>query len=175
MGKNDPAHDGAHVQRVVRLTKKLLESHPQADAFRTELLAWLHDMQDDKLHAQKDASSLDSYLQSLGAKKEDISFVLDAIPYISYRKYPKLPADTPIEICIVQDADRLDAMGAVGIARTFAFGGAKGRPLEESIAHFEEKLLLLYDLLSTQAAKELGKSRFGLLQDFYRQYKEETK
>ena len=175
MEANDPAHDGAHVQRVVKLTRKLLESYPQADAFRTELLAWLHDIQDDKLNAQKDASSLEEYLQSLGAKKEDISFVLSSIPYISYRKYPKLPEGTPLEICMVQDADRLDAMGAVGIARTFAFGGAKGRPLCESIAHFEEKLLLLYDLLSTSAAKDLGRSRLALLQDFYRQYKEETK
>ena len=175
MGANDPAHDGAHVQRVVGLTRKLLSFYPQADAFRAELLAWLHDLQDDKLTAQKDASSLEEYLQSLGAEKEDISFVLSAIPYISYRKHPKLPEGTPLEICIVQDADRLDAMGAVGIARTFAFGGAKGRPLKESIAHFEEKLLLLYDLLSTSAARELGKSRLALLQDFYRQYQEETK
>ena len=172
---NDPAHDGDHIKRVVTLTRTLLKSYPQADAFRTELLAWLHDMQDDKLSALAETASLAEFLQTVGAEKEDIDFVLSAIPYISYRKYPKLPEGTPIEICIVQDADRLDAMGAIGIARTFAYGGAKGRPLGESLAHFEEKLLLLYDLLSTPEARELAKPRLALLQDFYRQYKEETK
>ena len=175
MGANDPAHDGDHIKRVVTLTRKLLTFYPQANAFRTELLAWLHDMQDDKLAAQAETASLADYLQAIGAEKEDIAFVLSAIPYISYRKHPKLPEGTPIEICIVQDADRLDAMGAVGIARTFAYGGAKGRPLSESLAHFEEKLLLLYDLLSTPEAKALATPRLALLQEFYHQYKEETK
>lgn len=175
MWANDPAHDPSHIYRVVGLTRKLLAFYPQANAFRTELLALLHDMQDDKLAAQTQTASLADFLSSVGAEKEDIAFVLSAIPYISYRKYPRLPEGTPIEIRIVQDADRLDAMGAVGIARTFAFGGAKGRPLSESIAHFEEKLLLLYDLLSTPEAKELAKPRLALLQDFYSQYKEETK
>ncbi len=175
MGANDPAHDGDHIKRVVTLTRTLLESYPQADGFRAALLAWLHDMQDDKLATQAETASLADCLQAIGAEKEDIAFVLSAIPYISYRKHPKLPEGTPIEICIVQDADRLDAMGAVGIARTFAYGGAKGRPLGESLAHFEEKLLLLYDLLSTPEAKALAKPRLALLQDFYRQYKKETK
>ena len=175
MRANDPAHDGDHIKRVVTLTRTLLKSYPQADGFRAELLAWLHDMQDDKLATQAETASLADCLQAIGAEKEDIAFVLSAIPYISYRKYPKLPEGTPIEICIVQDADRLDAMGAIGIARTFAYGGAKGRPLGESLAHFEEKLLLLYDLLSTPEAKALAKPRLALLQEFYRQYKEETK
>ena len=175
MGVNDPAHDGDHIKRVVTLTRKLLTFYPQANAFRTELLAWLHDMQDDKLASQAETASLADCLQTIRAEKEDIDFVLSAIPYISYRKHPKLPEGTPIEICIVQDADRLDAMGAIGIARTFAYGGAKGRPLGESLAHFEEKLLLLYDLLSTPEAKALAKPRFALLQEFYHQYKEETK
>ena len=175
MGINDPAHDGDHIKRVVTLTRKLLTFYPQANAFRTELLAWLHDMQDDKLAAQAETASLADHLQAIGAEKEDIDFALSAIPYISYRKHPKLPEGTPIEICIVQDADRLDAMGAIGIARTFAYGGAKGRLLGESLAHFEDKLLLLYDLLSTPEARELAKPRLALLQDFYHQYKEETK
>ena len=175
MRANDPAHDGDHIKRVVTLTRTLLKSYPQADGFRAELLAWLHDMQDDKLAAQTETASLAEFLLAEGVNKEDIAFVLSAIPYISYRKHPKLPEGTPIEICIVQDADRLDAMGAIGIARTFAYGGAKGRPLGESLAHFEEKLLLLYDLLSTPEARELAKPRLALLQDFYRQYKKETK
>ena len=101
MGVNDPAHDGDHIKRVVTLTRKLLTFYPQANAFRTELLAWLHDMQDDKLAAQAETASLADCLHTIGAEKEDIDFALSAIPYISYRKYPKLPEGTPIEICIV--------------------------------------------------------------------------
>lgn len=174
MAANDPAHDPSHVQRVVKLTGTLLKSYPQADPFRAQLLALLHDMQDDKLTARSESRSLSAFLRSLDVENEDISFVLAAIPYISFRKCPKLPEGTPIEICIVQDADRLDAMGAVGIARTFAYGGAKGRALGESLAHFDEKLLRLYDLLSTPEARELAKPRLALLQTFYRQYREET-
>ena len=73
----------------------------------------------------------------------------------------------------MQDADRIDAMGAVGIARTFAYGGAKGRPLSDSLAHFDEKLLRLYDLLSTEEGKRLAKPRHDFLQAFYRQFYEE--
>lgn len=174
MGANDPAHDPSHILRVVALARKLLKGYPQADPFRTELLALLHDMQDDKLSAQTETASLADLLLSVGVNKEDADFVLSAIPYISFRKHPKLPEGTPIEICIVQDADRLDAMGAVGIARTFAYGGAKGKPLSESIAHFEEKLLRLYDLLSTPEARILAMPRLSLLQEFYREYNEET-
>ena len=175
MGANDPAHDPSHILRVVALARKLLAFYPQADSFRTELLALLHDMQDDKLSAQTETASLADLLLSVGVNKEDAGFVLSAIPYISFRKHPKLPEGTPIEICIVQDADRLDAMGAVGIARTFAYGGAKGRSLRESLAHFEEKLLRLYALLNTPEARILAAPRLSLLQEFYRQYNEETK
>jgi uncharacterized protein len=79
----------------------------------------------------------------------------------------------PLEVRIVQDADRMDAMGAIGIARTFAYGGAKGRSLEDSLAHFDEKLLKLYDLLSTDAAREMAQSRRALLEEFYNQFHQE--
>lgn len=175
MGENDPAHDGAHVKRVVSLTRELLKAYPRADSFRAELLAWLHDLNDDKLAHCTGVDSIAAFLRAEGVGTEEIDFVCSALPYISFRKHPKLAAGTAIEICIVQDADRLDAMGAVGIARTFAFGGAKGRPLEESIAHFEEKLLRLAGLLNTPEARELAKPRQALLETFFRQYKEESK
>ena len=174
MDANDPAHDGAHALRVVGLTRQILSLCPQADPFRTELLAWLHDMNDDKLATNLGTDSLRTFLEGLGTPQADAEFVLGGIPYISYRKHPHLGPEVPLEIRIVQDADRIDAMGAIGIARTFAFGGAKKRPLEESLEHFDEKLLKLYDLLGTQEAKELAKPRWEFLQAFYRQYKEES-
>ena len=73
------------------------------------------------------------------------------------------------------DADRIDAVGAVGIARTFAYGGAKGRSLADSLTHFDEKLLLLYDLLNTEEAKRIAKPRYEFLKEFYARFQEETK
>lgn len=174
MGQNDPAHDPCHVQRVVRTALQISRAYPQVNLFRIQLLAWLHDMNDDKLASNVGTGTVAEFLRSIGTPEQDTAFVAEGLPYISYRKYPRLSPEIPLEIRIVQDADRIDAMGAVGIARTFAYGGANGRSLENSLAHFDEKLLCLYDLLSTEAAKEIAKPRQELLQAFYNQFKTET-
>ena len=174
MAQNDAAHDEDHVLRVVALTQTLCRAYPQADAFRAELLAWVHDLNDDKLASNLGQASLAGVLRSIGAAEKDIRFIMDALPYISYRKHPKLSPDIPLEIRIVQDADRIDAIGAVGIARTFAFGGAKNRGLSDGLKHFDEKLLLLYDLLSTEEAKRIALPRHEFLKAFYEQYKNEA-
>ena len=174
MAQNDPAHDGRHVLRVVGLTKTLLGRCPQADPFRALLLAWLHDLNDDKLASDLGTASLEAFLAQLEVSEEDARFVLRGLPYISYRKHPHLGPEVPLEIRLVQDADRIDAMGAMGIARTFAYGGAKGRSLEESLAHFDEKLLKLYDLLGTEEAKELARPRYEFLKSFYTQFQNEA-
>ena len=74
---------------------------------------------------------------------------------------------------IIQDADRLDAIGAVGIARTFAYGGKHGRTPEGSISHFHEKLLLLRDLMNTQKAKELAEERHAFMEQFLQEWDRE--
>ena len=79
-----------------------------------------------------------------------------------------------IEGQLIQDADRLDAIGAVGIARTFAYGGKHGRTPEASIAHFHEKLLLLKDLMNTEQAKALAEERHAFMEAFLRQWDRET-
>lgn len=173
MAGNDSAHDGGHVQRVVKLALALCAKTAGADPFRTELLAWVHDLNDDKLASDLGSACVEEFLTQIGTPAADVRFVLAGMPYISYRKYPKLPADVPPEVRLVQDADRMDAMGAIGIARTFAYGGAKGRSLEDSLAHFDEKLLKLYDLLSTDAAREMAQTRRDLLVEFYRQFRQE--
>lgn len=174
ISKNDAAHDAAHILRVVALTRELCRAYPQADAFRAELIAWLHELNDDKLRSNIGADCVREFLEQTAAAQEDIRFVTEALAYISYRKHPKLSPDTPLEIRIVQDADRIDAMGALGIARTFAYGGAKGRSLDDSLTHFDEKLLLLYDLLSTEEGKRIALPRHNFLLAFYRQFKIET-
>ena len=174
MDKNDPAHDGAHVQRVVKTAMQICRAYPEANLFRTQLLAWLHDMNDDKLRSDMGMDAVAKFLRGIGTADADIAFVMKGLPYISYRKHPKLDENTPLEIRIVQDADRIDAMGAIGIARTFAYGGAKGRSLGDSLAHFDEKLLRLYDLLGTDEAKRIAKPRHDLLRSFYEQFHWET-
>lgn len=173
MAKNDAAHDVGHIFRVVALTRQLCGAYPEADAFRAELLAWLHDMSDDKLSSNVGAESVSEYLRSIGTDEQTVTFIAQALPYISYRKHPRLSPEVALEIRIVQDGDRIDAMGAVGIARTFAYGGAKGRSLQDSLHHFDEKLLRLYDLLSTEEAKRIAQPRHAFLQEFYRSFRAE--
>lgn len=174
MAKNDAAHDADHIHRVVALTRCLCRAYPQADPFRTELLAWVHDLDDDKLNSNVGKGSVGEFLRSISVPEAEIAFVLEALPYISYRKHPKLSEDISLEIRIVQDADRIDAIGAIGVARTFAYGGAKNRSLESSLTHFDEKLLLLYDLLSTEEARRIALPRHQFLQAFYAQYQAEN-
>ena len=173
MDDNDPAHDAHHVQRVVATALEICRAYPQANLFQVQLLAWLHDMNDDKLDSNIGMEAVADFMRSIGTPEEDVSFVLHGLPYISYRKHPKLDAEVPLEIRIVQDADRIDAMGAIGIARTFAYGGARGRTLQNSLAHFDEKLLRLYDLLGTEEAKKLAKPRYDLLLSFYNAFQTE--
>ena len=92
---------------------------------------------------------------------------------VSFSKNGAKKPDSP-EGRIVQDADRLDAIGAVGIARTFAFGGEHGRSMEESVQHFYDKLLRLRDLMNTQPAKALAEERHAFLEAFLAQYYKET-
>lgn len=170
MSHNDSAHHSDHILRVVSLTQTLCKAYSQADPYRAQLLALLHDLSDDKLSSNIGAVSIGAFLRSIGVADADIQFIADALPYISYRKHPKLSQDLPLEIRIVQDADRIDAMGAVGIARTFAYGGAKGRSLQDSLSHFDEKLLLLYDLLNTEEARRIALPRHEFLKLFYAQF-----
>ncbi len=174
MGENDPAHDADHVKRVVKNALRICGAYPQANVFRIQLLAWLHDMNDDKLDSNVGIGAVTVFLRRIGTPEADIAFVAGGLPYISYRKHPKLDADVSLEIRIVQDADRIDAMGAIGIARTFAYGGAHGRALENSLAHFDEKLLRLYDLLNTEEARRLAKPRHDFLRAFYTQFQAEN-
>ena len=80
-----------------------------------------------------------------------------------------------IEGKIVQDADRLDAIGAIGIARTFAYGGRSGRTLEETLEHFDEKLLLLKDEMNTPEAKKMAEDRHVFMESFLKEYNRECR
>ena len=105
---------------------------------------------------------------------EQAERIIAAVNSVSFSQNKEKRPDT-LEEMIVQDADRLDAIGAIGIARTFAFGGEHGRPLEDSIQHFYNKLLFLKDLMNTESAKRMAQDRHEFLEEFLEKWEKETR
>ena len=114
-----------------------------------------------------------SFLKTNGVDDKEIEFIVRIINSVSFSKNKGQIPDS-LEGMIVQDADRLDAMGAIGIARTFAYGGRHGRSLESSLAHFHEKLLLLSEGLNTSKAREMAAPRHAFLESFIEQFNAEN-
>ncbi|MCR5031138.1 MAG: hypothetical protein K5982_06650, partial [Selenomonadaceae bacterium] len=113
-----------------------------------------------------------AFLTGQHVTPEKIERICEAVNSVSFsQNRGKRPAT--LEGKIVQDADRLDALGAIGIARTFAYGGEHGRSLDVSVEHFHEKLLLLKDELNTETAQKLAEPRHAFLEQFLAQYESE--
>ena len=173
MANNDVGHDYLHVQRVLALAKDIAVHEPESDGFLVEMVALLHDINDHKLCT--DENALAAFLDSLAMEKTAKEQILRYAGYVSYSKYPKPDLSIPLEARIVQDADRLDALGAVGVARTFAYSGAKKRPFygpdeHSAVAHFGEKLCRLSESLTTERGKELARQRQAYLNGFLEQF-----
>ena len=166
-------HDALHTLRVYKNAQLILESYPEADRFVTLSAALLHDADDHKLFKTENNANARAFLRENGLPDETIEQICDAINVVSFSKNKGRTPETP-EGKIVQDADRLDALGAIGIARTFAYGGKAGRSLDESIQHFYDKLLLLKDQMNTDAAKQIAAERHSFMTDFLREYDLET-
>ncbi len=175
-------HDYFHIERVVTNAKKILETE-NADPFLVELAAWTHDIGDYKLHNGVDKSEelIRKFLESIHVEDESIENVLEIVSQVSFSKGNK---PTTIEAEIVQDADRLDAIGAVGIARCFAYGGSVGNILynpydnskdASSVQHFYDKLFKLKDLMNTETAKEIALSRHRYMEKFIEEFYQEVK
>ena len=180
MSGNDVAHDFLHVTRVASLAREICAATAGADPFVTELAALLHDVEDDK-EPSAGRFRVEDFLRGAEIPGEQAERVAEIVRHISFRRFPRLPEDFPLEGKIVQDADRLDAMGAMGVARTFAYSGARGIPFydplggrETTLAHFEDKLLRLAPLLNTEAARRMAARRQRVLADFYAQFLEEA-
>ena len=139
---NADGHGADHTMRVYRNAMMITEDEPEADPEIVALAALLHDADDHKLFHTENNANARAFLamQKMDAEKTDR--ICDAINAVSFSQNGGKQPET-IEGRIVQDADRLDAIGAIGIARTFAFGGKHGRDLASSIDHFHEKLLRL--------------------------------
>ncbi|EXJ53872.1 hypothetical protein A1O7_09208 [Cladophialophora yegresii CBS 114405] len=189
----DASHDFAHVRRVVTnalaILKKVEDQRkrqalPALNPLSVILGALLHDVEDKKYVAvstEQQAGSLRKAVTQVGLSEsyaEHIQLLVDGVSYSSEVKDPerveKLIELIP-ELAVVQDADRLDAMGAIGIGRCFTFGGAKGaRSLEDSIQHFEDKLLKLEGMMKTDAGRAMAKERSSRIRDFMGWWKDEV-
>lgn len=187
-------HDYFHIQRVVNNTKKICENE-NCNSFYALQLAYLHDVGDYKIHngIDKTEEIVSQILSPLNYTSDKIETIINDIHLIGYKDGFNKKTDK-IEVLIVQDADRLDALGAIGIARAFAYGGKKGRLLHNpdfdasefktaedyknsnapTIQHFYDKLLKLKDLMNTQTGKQLAIERHTFmetyLETFYKEW-----
>ena len=171
-------HDWWHIYRVRNMALYLAEKEG-GNKFIIEMAALLHDLDDWKIAENSGINKTKIWLQKSGFAEKEIKNILDIIEQISFKGAGIDTKAISIEAKIVQDADRLDAIGAIGIARTFAYGGSKGRLIYDpqiqpqlhksfdaykksnppTINHFHEKLLLLKDRMNTHTAKKLAKER----------------
>ena len=170
---NSGGHDAAHSLRVYRNALRIAERESGCDMEIVALAALLHDADDHKLFHTENNANARSFLTAQKVAPEKIKHICEAINTVSFSQNRSKRPET-IEGKIVQDADRLDALGAIGVARTFAYGGEHGRSLDESVAHFHEKLLLLKDELNTETARRLAEPRHAFLEQFLEEYEKES-
>lgn len=188
-------HDWFHIERVYN-TSKFLASKENADSFIVEMTALLHDIDDWKFFEgiETNNSRTETFLRSQNLDDASINHILTIIRTMSFKGGVVDSTQNTIEGMVVQDADRLDAIGAIGVARTFAYGGHKNRPMYDpnikpiefssldevknaenhTINHFYEKLLKLKDLMNTEAARKLAEERHDFmlrfLDEFYKEW-----
>ena len=188
-------HDWWHVYRVWKMAERIGRAE-RADLLVIELAALLHDIADWKLH-DGDLSVgprvAKDWLDSLGLDSSITGHICQIIAGISFKGAAVEQPPLSLEGQVIQDADRLDAMGAIGIARAFAYGGAKGRAIYDpavqptehrtaeaylksgghTINHFYEKLLLLTDRMNTATGRAMAEERHKFMEDYLRRFYEE--
>jgi uncharacterized protein len=186
-------HDWEHIRRVWQVARALARDTPQANPLITELGALLHDVADWKFHdGDEEAGPRASraWLESQQTEEGVIEAVERIIREISFKGLGVATPMSSVEGELVQDADRLDAIGAIGVARAFAYGGHKGRPLHDpavppvvhesfesykkntgpTVNHFYEKLLHLRERLHTPAARKVAEERHTFMEQFLTQF-----
>jgi uncharacterized protein len=173
------AHDFSHSERVKKLAEYIAKNSIENVDFEIIRVASLtHDIIDKKVapNIDKAIEELQEFLISIAYNKEQVIQVLDIIQNMSYST-GRIP--NTLEGKIVQDADRLEAIGAIAIARTFAYGGSLGRPIYQEgndncgIAHFYQKLLLLKDMMNTDIGKQLALERHEFMEIYLKQFYKE--
>ena len=170
--RNAGGHDAAHTLRVTKNAMKIADEEAECDRETVMLAALLHDADDHKLFQTENNANARAFLKANGIPEDKTERIIEAINAVSFSRNGEKAPETP-EGRIVQAADRLDAIGAVGIARTFAYGGEHGRPLEASVQHFYDKLLRLRDLMNTESGKKLAEKRHAFLEAFLQELHDE--
>ena len=166
-------HDTEHTMRVYRNAMSIADNEPDCDRGIVAISALLHDVDDHKLFDSKNNDNARAFLGGQGVSSSETEKICAVINDVSFSKNRgKRPGS--LEAMIVQDADRLDAMGAIGIARTFAYGGEHGRAISESVRHFYDKLLLLKDEMNTETAVKIAEGRHAFLKGFLKELEEEN-
>jgi uncharacterized protein len=189
MEKDSSGHDWWHIHRVRNLALKIAETEG-GDLFLIEMAALLHDLDDWKIIGDPIVSRVDFWLQNLQIQPEVAGKIYRITQQVSFKGAGVDTFPSSLEAQIVQDADRLDAIGAIGIARTFAYGGSRGRLIFDpaikpekhadfeaykknagpTINHFYEKLLLLKDRLNTGTAKNMAIRRHSFMETFLEEF-----
>jgi uncharacterized protein len=192
----ESGHDWWHVERVRRNALKIAATEP-VNLFVVELAALLHDVADQKFHGGDETVGLlkaRSFLSGLEAGEAVTDHVLAIMKNVSFKGGNYIPDFSSVELDVVRDADRLDAIGAIGIARAFSYGGYKGREFynpdikpesgmtvdqykaakTHTINHFYEKLLLLKDRMNTETGRRMAGQRHQFmviyLEQFFREW-----
>jgi len=189
---DESGHDWWHVWRVWRLARHIAAAEG-ADLLLVELAALGHDVEDHKL--DRPEGTLAAWLTEAGVDEATAARVVEITQRVSFKGAGVPDAMPTLEGRVVQDADRLDAIGAIGIARAFAYGGARGRLLYDpaetptlhssfedykktnssSLMHFYEKLFLLKERLHTPTARALAEQRHAYMEDFVERFLAEWK
>ena len=171
---NADGHDADHSLRVYKNAMRIAAGYPEADIELIALASLLHDADDHKLFQTENNHNARIFLKEKNVPEETVEETVKIIEEVSFSKNRGKTPKT-LEGKIVQDADRLDAMGAIGIARTFAYGGRNGRSIDDSVQHFHDKLLQLEGMLNTGEARALAKERHEFLEQFLEELNKETR
>ena len=171
-------HDAWHTMRVHNLAVRLAREEGAREDV-VALAALLHDVDDAKLSpdTSDDLANARTFMRQHGVADDDAQAVLAAIREVSFSKNGGA-APSSLESACVRDADRLDAIGAIGVARAFAYGGSHGRMLHDptnadattTIQHFYDKLLLLEDMMATDAGRRVAQRRDAYLRGFLEEF-----
>ncbi|MGD6815845.1 HD domain-containing protein [Metabacillus sp. 84] len=181
LGDEGSGHDWRHIERVRDLALQLA-CGTETDRFIIEMTALFHDLPDRKLEEARRMSGLEirEWLNSYSVEEKEISHIFHILDKISFNGSGTDVPSTE-EGKLVQDADRLDAIGAIGIARTFVYAGSRGNPIfdpgkpDSAIQHFYDKLLKLKNLMNTEAGRKEAEARHAFmelyLETFFRELK----
>ncbi|PLW99464.1 MAG: phosphohydrolase [Marinilabiliales bacterium] len=185
----EAGHNWDHIRRVRGIALDIASTIPNADAGIVEIAALLHDISDAKFNGGDETKGeimAGEFLENKPLSSSDKEKIKNIMRYVSFKGGKNICPEPFIELHIVQDADRLDAIGAIGIARTFHYGGYKNRAMYDpeippqlnmtaeeyrkskapTINHFYEKLLLLKDQMHTARGKELAQMRHEFMESF---------